>query len=128
MKVIVKQGLVDNFIGFFEHIRRRPGDRFDIPDQPRRLLFPAEQKAVNYGGEEKAVYDQIKDADGKVPQGFSFKWMEPAPAGSRDRISTAQQALDARAEIIKQEKAGARELALGGGGDGSGNAGDAEVL
>jgi hypothetical protein len=128
MKVIVKQGLVENFIGFFDHIRRRPGDRFSIPDVPRRALFPGEKRAVDAGGEEADVYNQIKDRDGKIPQGFSFKWMEPAPAGAQDRVSTSQQALDKRSADIKAEKAGQRALDAGDEGDGNAADRDADII
>lgn len=119
MKVTVKSGIQEQFIGFFNHIRRRPGDVFTIPDQPRRILFAGEQRLVETDAEVKDVYNSIKDRDGKVPSAFSFRWMEPAARGSAERITTSQQALDSRSEIIKLEKAGEREAVLGGGGDDS---------
>jgi len=115
MKVIVKESLQEQFIGFFDHIRRRTGDVFVIPDTPRRGLFPAEKKLVDGNDEARAVYEQIKDSDGNVPLQFSFRWMEPVAASKAESTSTAQQSLDRKSEIIKKEKAGAREIALGGG-------------
>lgn len=114
MKVIVNPNLPEHFIGFFEHARRRPGDVFSIPETPRRSLFPAEQKLVEYNDEAKASYATIKDADGKVPQVFSFRWMVPVAAATPERVSTAQQTMDKRSEQIKQEKAGARAASVGG--------------
>lgn len=114
MKVSVKQGISDHFIGFFDHARRRPGDVFTVPDEPRRDLAPHEKKMVANSEESKAVYEQIKDKDGKVPQLFSFKWMEPVAATEKEKVSTSQQAMDKRSETIKQEKAGQREADKGG--------------
>jgi hypothetical protein len=113
MKVRVRSDISETLIGFFEHIRRRPGDTFSIPDAPRRLPFPGEQRAIERGGEEAETYAAIKDKDGKIPAAFSFKWMEPASANTPERITTAQQAMDKASEIIKQEKAAARMLDQG---------------
>lgn len=115
MKVRVKTSIQDHFSGFFEHARRRTGDVFSIPDAPRRLPFPGEQKAIESSEETRAVYDAIKDKDGKIPKAFSFRWMEPAAASEGERISTAQGNMDKRAEEIRLEKAGAREAVLSGG-------------
>lgn len=110
MRVTVKPGIQDHFCGFYNHIRRRPDDSFDIKDEPRRVLFPGEQKRVNADPALKAVYDKIKDGDGKIPQEFSFVWMEPTDAKGPEVTSTSQQAMDKRSDEIKQEKAGARAI------------------
>jgi len=114
MKVKVKQGLADHFIGFFDHARRRPGDVFTVPDTPRRLPSVGEQRMIESDESVRVVFNDIKDKDGKVPQAFSFKWMEPVAMATPERVSTSQQALDARSEEIKQEKAGQRALDGGG--------------
>lgn len=110
MKVQVKQSVSDHFIGFFDHARRRPGDVFTIPDEPRRELFRKEKSDVESNAEARAVYEKIKDKEGKVPSQFSFKWMEPVASAEQDRVSTAQQAMDRRSADIKAEKAGQRAL------------------
>jgi len=124
MKVTVKQGVAENFIGFFDHARRRPGDVFTIPDQPRRLPFPKEQRDIELGGEAAEVFNQIKDKQGKIPQAFSFAWMEPVAINVPEKVSTAQQALDQRSAIIKDEKAAQRSLDGGG----AGGTGGADVI
>ena len=108
MKVTVKEGTQEHFCGFFDHLRRRPGDVFAIPDEPRRLLFPAEQKAVEFNDQAKESYAAIKDKDGKIPQAFSFRWMEPVGDAAPEVTSTAQQALDRKSNRIKEEKTAAR--------------------
>lgn len=118
MKVSVKQGINDHFIGFFDHARRRPGDIFSVPDEPRRELFPGEKRSIDKDPDLKAVYDSIKDRDGKVPQQFSFKWMEPVAASEREKISTSSMAMKDRSDTIKAEKAGQREADKAGGGSG----------
>lgn len=107
MKVRVIDNGAEHFIGFHEHIRRRPGDVFEIPNQPRRLPRASEQKRIEADERAKANYEAIKDKDGKIPRLYSFEWMEPAP-GERESTSTAQQALDKRSADIKLEKAGAK--------------------
>lgn len=108
MKVTVKEGTQEHFCGFFDYLRRRPGDVFTIPDEPRRLLFPAEQQMVQSNDQAKESYDAIKDKDGKVPQAFSFRWMEPISDAQPEVTSTAQQALDRKSNRIKEEKTAAR--------------------
>ena len=108
MRVRVPQHLAETFVGFINHIRRRPGDVFEIDDQPRRELFPGEKKLLA-SPDMLALYERIKDKDGKVPQLFSFRWMEPVDAGTPERITTAQKALDARSEVIRSEKAASRK-------------------
>jgi hypothetical protein len=106
MKVKVKDSIQENFIGFFNHARRRPGDVFTIPDEPKRELFPAEKKLLmNEDG--KAQIDAVVDKDGKVPQLFSFRWMEPVEPNTSESVSTAQGALTVRTEHIAAEKAAA---------------------
>lgn len=117
MKVTVKQGLAEQFIGFIDHIRRRPGDVFSIPDTPRRPLFPGEKKLVEQNDEAREAYEQIKDSAGEVPSQFSFRWMEPVSKDSAERTSTSQQALDKKSREIKQEKAGQRQIDAGGKGN-----------
>lgn len=107
MKVRCIDTGAEHFIGFFDHIRRRPGDVFDLPTQPRRALKASETKQIEHDERAKASYEAIKDKDGKIPQGFSFVWMEPAP-GERESTSTSQQALDRKSADIKAEKAGAK--------------------
>lgn len=113
MKVAVKQGVSDHFIGFFDHARRRPGDVFAIPDEPRRELSRAEKQMVENSTDDRDVYNAIKDKEGKVASAFSFRWMEPVAASTPERVSTAQQNMDKRSADIKQEKAGQRALDSG---------------
>lgn len=110
MRVQVRSDMPEHFVGFFDHIRRRPGDRFAIPDEPRRVLFPAEKTLVDTNADAKAIYNEIKDKEGKVPSAFSFRWMEPSQV-AQDRVTTAQQALDKTSEGIRSEKAAAGEIA-----------------
>jgi hypothetical protein len=114
MKVQVREGLADHFIGFIYHARRRPKDVFVLEDEPRRELFPAEKRIVATP-EGKATYDAIKDKEGKIPQLFSFRWMEPVSVNARESVSTSQQAMDERSKKIKEERAGQRSLDAGKG-------------
>lgn len=106
MRVQVRTDLPEQFIGFYDYARRRPGDVFTVPDKPSRILFPKEADMVQYNDFAKQVYEQIKDKDGKVPKEFSFHWMAPVAASTPEAITTSQQALDAKAGRIKEEKAG----------------------
>lgn len=110
MKVQVKTSEKDNFIAFYEHVRRRPGDVFSIPSEPRRALYGSEQRLLDRDPEAAKVFAAIKDKEGHVPQAFSFRWMEPVSQKTPERITTAQQALDTRSAEIKAEKAGQRAL------------------
>jgi len=109
IKVRVKESQQDNFIGFIDHARRRPGDVFPLNDTKRRALFKAEAALVAENEEAKSHYDTIKDADGKIPQEYSFRWMEPVDVNVPEKISTAQEALTARNDTIKQERGSARK-------------------
>lgn len=109
MRVRVPAHLSETFVGFINHIRRRPGDVFTIDDKQRRPLFKGEKEREITHPDKAAIYEQIKDKDGNVPKDFSFKWMEPVDASTPERITTAQPALDLRSESIRQEKAAARE-------------------
>lgn len=99
MRVRVKEGMK----GFYEYVRRRSGDVFDIPDTPRRKLFPGEERFV-------APQDlkAVQDGDGMVPQLFSFKWMEPVDPATPTRITTAQQSVTQQNETTKQELAASK--------------------
>jgi hypothetical protein len=101
--------LPETFIGFINHIRRRPGDVFSISDEPRRPLFKAEKERDITHPDKAAIYAKIKDKDGNIPKDFSFKWMEPVDEATPEKITTSQAALDQRSEMIRQEKAAARE-------------------
>jgi len=117
MKVKVREDLAEGFTGFFGYDRRRPGDVFTIDDEPRRDLFPGEKKLVEGNAQMKAVYDRVKDKDGKVPSQFSFRWMTPVAEATPERVSTAQQAVTARNETIKAERAAAKAASEPGKGD-----------
>lgn len=99
MKVKVSEQ-AHNGVGFYNYVRRRIGDVFTIPDEPRRALFPGEQNLVNKNDEMKAVYERIKDKDGKVPQDFSFRWMVPVAEVTPERVTTAQQSVNQKNEEI----------------------------
>ena len=111
MRVQVRKDLPEQFIGFYEHKRRRPGDVFSVDDTPRRALFPKETDLVQHNDDAKQVYAIIKDKDGKVPKQFSFHWMEPVAESTREVVTTSQQALDVKSAQIKAEKAGAAAAA-----------------
>lgn len=118
MKVRVKEGLKDGFFGYYEHERRRTGDVFELQEQPRRALFPKEKSEMERGNAEyKAAYEAIKDADGKVPQAFSFAWMQPVSAGTPTKSTTAQQVVDKKSSQIKSERAAERAPDSGDGND-----------
>lgn len=104
MKVKVSDSVQENFVGFIDHIRRRPGDVFTISDQPRRLPFPKEQRDIERGGEAAAVYKRIKDKEGKIPAAFSFAWMTPVSIEVPERVTTAQTALNEAHDRILSEK------------------------
>jgi hypothetical protein len=107
MKVRVKESAQHSLgvaFGFFNYARRRPGDVFTLPDQPRRALFPGEQKIVQRDADVKAEYDAIKDKDGNVPQEYSFRWMEPVDEKTPDRLTTAQPTITAKNDELKGAK------------------------
>lgn len=105
--------------GYTDHLRRREDDVFSIPDQPRRDLFPGEKALVD-SGRGKAIYDRIKDKDGKVPQSFSFRWMEPVAAGAPEKTTSAPQALRKHHDTVIAERAQAK--------GGAASTGDADVI
>lgn len=86
--------------GYFDHIRRREGDVFSIPDAPRRKPSP---KELQYHGEAMKL---ATDKNGEVPQAYSGVWMRPVKENTPERVTTSQKALDRRTEEIRQEKAG----------------------
>lgn len=96
MKVKVKDGMT----GYFEHERKRAGDVFNVPDEPRREPTAFEMRDPDY----KLALGE----DGKLPQTYSVKWMEPA--GEREEIVTtsAPDALKKKHNEIKKEKAGSQ--------------------
>lgn len=122
MKVKVSDTVQENFVGFIDHIRRRPGDVFTIPDSPRRALFKKEQSLVDGNDEAKRVYAEIKDKDGKIPSAFSFNWMTPVSASVPERVTTAQTAIDAAHDRILSDRAA--ERGTEGGGEGGGQSAD----
>lgn len=107
MKVRVQDTGAEHFVGFHDYARRRPGDVFEIPNTPRRLPSDSEKKIIESTAKAKADYDQIKDEGGRIPQLYSFRWMEPAP-GERESVTTSQQALDRKSADIKLEKAASK--------------------
>lgn len=81
--------------GYFDHLRRREGDVFTIPDEPRRDKWPKENQRA---------FDEAKGKDGKVPQAYSTRWMEPVSAAVPEKISTAQEAVNKASADIKAGK------------------------
>lgn len=133
MKVKVRSDIPEGTVGFYEHIRRRPGDVFSlINTNVRRALSAGELRLIEQskGSDDPEaaanVYESIKDKDGKVAKDFSFRWMLPVGESTPDRITTSQQALDAKSTRIKAEKAG--QQALDAGSPGTPGAQNKEVL
>lgn len=85
-------------IGFFNHIRRREGDVFTIPDTPRRKLSDKDANRIEF--------EPVKDKAGTVPAAFGT-WMEPVGAREPEKTSTAQEALNKASDDLKAGK-GAR--------------------
>jgi len=112
-----------NVVGYFEHVRRRVGDVFTIPDEPRRKIRAKpeiEYEEVIVNGEEKKVPKRRYKADGKlaqsladkngtIPSHFSETWMEPVAVGEPEKVTTGKEALKTfRDETLasKMEKGG----------------------
>jgi hypothetical protein len=112
--------------GFFDHKRRRGddtlgegrGDVFTIPDEPRRKVRKVEERKfetfTNDEGEEKKRLTRIMKADthevqaaadkaGTVPEALG-SWMVPVERATKERTTTAQQALDVRQNDLKAQK------------------------
>lgn len=124
-------------IGYFNHIRRREGDVFSIPDTPRRPVRKIEtvesEEIVDSGtGTVHRIAKRrfrpdapevlaLADKAGTVPAALG-SWMEPVSARTPDKTSTAQEALNQKSDEIKAGKVasrgGSEELATG----------DAEVI
>lgn len=79
-------------IGYYDHVRRREGDVFDIKDQPRRK---PEKKEVQLDSC-KAVMDK----DGKVPEAFSSLWMVKALQGAERKTTGAQAAINKKVDAL----------------------------
>jgi hypothetical protein len=109
MRVQVK----DDETGYFDHIRRREGDVFTIPDEPRRPLVEIERRVFG------DVVDAVADANGTIPLAFSFKWMTPVRPSTPERITSAPEALKQSHDRVLAEKAGQRS---------SGGTGNQEVI
>lgn len=119
MKVKVREDLQENFVGFYNHARRRPGDVFRIADNPRRDLFPKERQAVSEDAQTKAVYDAIKDADGKIARGFSFKWMTPVSEATPTKVSTSPEVLKEKHDKTLLERMAGKKAEGADGADGA---------
>lgn len=93
--------------GFFNHIRRREGDVFSIPDKPVRKLNAKELASGSF--------DAVVNKAGEVPAAFG-SWMEQVGKSEPERTTTAQQALNKASDELKAGKAPAEAT------------GDAEVI
>lgn len=102
MKVRVQQGMT----GFYEHLRRREGDVFSIPDEPRRTV----------SDKEKQLYPAVKEVmrkDGTVPQLYSSRWMEPASSHEPERTTKAQEVINKKHDDLVAERAQQRQADAG---------------
>lgn len=81
--------------GYFDHLRRREGDVFVIPDEPRRNKYPSESQEA---------FEDAAASDGKVPQAFSTRWMERVSNSVPEKTSTAQEAVNKMSNEIKAGK------------------------
>jgi hypothetical protein len=94
--------------GFYNHIRRREGDVFTIPDTPTRKLTEKDKQRIEYDAVKKDVKVKV---DGKdvvethVPAAFGT-WMEPVEARAPERVSTAQQAVRKASDEINTARRG----------------------
>lgn len=93
MKVVAIQ------TGYHDHMRRREGDVFSIPDAPRRKPSPKEMQYLGEG------MKPAMDKDGTIPQVYSAKWMRPVSANTPERKSTAQLAINKRHDEIRSGNA-----------------------
>ena len=110
-------------IGYFNHLRRREGDVFNIPDQPRRKVRKSEEVETEEvtdhctGSTHRIVKRRFRpdtqevqalaDKAGTVPQALG-SWMEPVNGNTPEKTSTAQEALNKRSEELKAEKQASR--------------------
>lgn len=102
MKVRVQQGMT----GYYEHLRRREGDVFSIPDEPRRKV--SEKELQHF----PAVKDVMRK-DGTVPQHYSSRWMEPAGPAETERTTKAQEIINRKHDETLTERAQQRQADAG---------------
>jgi hypothetical protein len=81
---------------YFGDIRRRIGDVFMIPDQPRREAFSEKEEKLE-------TFKEAADKSGKVPQVFSSIAMRRAPKGTVEKVSTSLDGVAARNEALKKQ-------------------------
>jgi hypothetical protein len=114
MKVRVQDGRT----GYFKHLRRRSGDVFIIPDEPRRKvrhkdevveerLLPNGQPGKVIARADDAATLAIADKKGTVPVAWSSRWMEVAEADAPVRVTSAPEALKRHHDTLLAERAGA---------------------
>lgn len=110
-------------MGYFDHARRRPGDVFTIPDEPRRAVRTKDEIESDTvfdpveGRERKIpkrrfradgpVTVSIADTDGTVPEAFAEQWMEPVDAAVPERVTTGVAALKAFHDQTLADRSGA---------------------
>lgn len=101
-------------LGFYNHLRRRPGDVFTL--RPYKTMQVENGKKV----------EVIVSAEHQ----FSKKWMELVDKSTPEKVSTSQQALDATSAEIKRDKHMAKNAEDSAGDEGllSETTGDAQVI
>lgn len=127
MKVRVKE----DQIGYYEHARRRPGDVFELQNEPRRKVREKDEyvygEVVKTDGEVAKVVKKhlraddaetlaIASKDGTIPVLWSSRWMEAVDVKTAEKITTAPEALKEFHDKTVVERAQARSS-----GGGSGN-------
>ena len=119
-------------MGYIDLIRRREGDVFTIPDEPRRKLRDKpeleEEEVINgRTGEVRKIVKRryaadgplmhsIADAAGTVPVAFSATWMTPVDIATPEKITTGAEHLKKHHDEVLASKAPASARA------GTGNA------
>lgn len=113
--------VVEGITGYFNHRRRREGDVFVIPDQPRRKLAKSEIEGV-HGQAFKAAMSPILDGEGKptgeydIPRLYSARWMRVVPSETPTRTTGATAALKQKHDEILSERVASRSGEIGDGG------------
>ncbi len=98
-------------IGYYGHMRRREGDVFSIPDQPRRKVRKAEELSADGKRRfrpDSAAVQALADKDGTIPAAYSASWMEPVSGRVPERTTSAPQALKKHHDTVIAERAQAQ--------------------
>ena len=94
--------------GYFGHMRRRDGDVFSIPDEPRRKVRTKDEVSADGHRRYRADSPEVialADKNGTIPAAFSGKWMVPVSDRAPERTTSAPEALRKHHDSVLADRA-----------------------